>query len=320
MPVAAASKRISPAFALAFLLALAGARAARAHDVADKIAGEMPSALEGEKNSAEEFETKHIFGFTEGGDVGEAGDKEVEFTTSDSIGKQGGGRYNAIQQKAVYEAATTDRFGYEVGPLGVSQQIANVPGLFNLSQTSFSGLAFEPKYIFLKRGIDAPFGLAVSVAPEWDRIDPVVGARSSNVLAETRIYLDWEFIEKKFYGAVNLIYSPEVDNEQGSGISHYALAGATAALTWRFAPHFAAGVEAEYYEVYNSLGFTQRVGSAAYLGPTLWAQLTPRSFLSLAWSPQIGGNAPGSLSPNYAAYNQSDIARQRVHLVYGVSF
>ncbi len=308
------------AVAMAFL----AAPVARANDatqtVADKIAAEMPSALEGEKEAAEEFETKHIFGFTEGSDVGEAGDKELEFTTSDSIGKQGGGRYNAIQQKAVYEAAPTDRFGYEIGPLGVSQQIANVPGLFNLSQTTFSGFAAEPKYIFLKRGIDAPFGLAVSVAPEWDRIDPVIGPHSSNFLVETRVYLDWEMIEKKFYGAVNLVYSPEVDNEAGLGISHYALAGATAALTWRFAPNFAAGVEAEYYEVYNSLGFAQRVGSAAYLGPTLWAQLTPHSFLSLAWSPQIGGNAPGSLSPLLAPYNQSDIARQRVHLVYGVSF
>ena len=127
----------------------------------------------------------------------------------------------------------------------MSQQIANVPGLFNLSQTTFSGLAVEPKVIFLKRGIDAPFGFAVSVAPEWDRIDPVIGAHASNFLAETKVYFDSELIEKKFYAAANFVWSPEVDNETGFGISHYDLAGATAALTWRFAPHFAVGVEAE---------------------------------------------------------------------------
>ena len=70
----------------------------------------------------------------------------------------------------------------------------------------------------------------------------------------------------------------------------------------------------------SSLGFSQRVGSAAYVGPTLWAQITPHSFLSLAWSPQIGGDVPGTLSPLLATYNPSDIARERVHLVYGVSF
>ena len=106
----------------------------------------------------------------------------------------------------------------------------------------------------------------------------------------------------------------------GAGISHYNLAGATVALTWRFTPHFAVGVEAEYYEVFSSLGFSNRVGSAAYLGPTLWAQLTPHAFLSLAWSPQVAGNVPGGLSPLLATYNQSDVARERLHLVYGVSF
>ena len=140
----------------------------------------------GEGDSADDFETKHIFGFTEGTDVGDAGDKEMEFTTNGSIGKRGGGGYNAIEQKGVYEAAPSDRFGYEVGPLGLSQQIANVPGLSNLSQTNFAGVAAEPKYIFVKRGIDAPFGLAVSVAPEWDRIDPVSGAHVSNFVLETK--------------------------------------------------------------------------------------------------------------------------------------
>ena len=164
-------KIAAQAFGLTIGLAvvLGGAPPARAHDEA-KTAAETPSA--GEKDQAEAFETKHIFGFTEGSDVGEAGDREVEFTTSDSVGKQGGGRYDALQQKAVFEGAATNRFGYELGPLGVSQQIANVPGLFNLSQTTFSGLAAEPKYIFLKRGIDAPFGFAVSVAPKWTGSTP----------------------------------------------------------------------------------------------------------------------------------------------------
>jgi hypothetical protein len=271
-------------------------------------------------DSQEGFETKHIFGFTEGTDVGDAGDKELEFTTTGSIGKRGGGGYNAIEQKGVYEGAASDRFGYEVGPLGVSQQIANVPGLSNLSQTNFSGIAAEPKYIFVKRGIDAPFGVAVSVAPEWDRIEPVTGAHVSNFVLETKIYLDSELIEKKLYAAANLIYAPEADRETGIGFSQYALTGATAALTWRITPSIAIGAETEFYQVYNSLGFTGRTGSAAYVGPTLWAQITPRAFVSLAWSAQVAGT-PANASPSaLALYNQSDIARERVHLVVGIAF
>jgi hypothetical protein len=271
-------------------------------------------------DSQEGFETKHIFGFTEGTDVGDAGDKELEFTTTNSIGKRGGGGYNAIEQKGVYEAAPSDRFGYEIGPLGLSQQIANVPGLSNLSQTSFSGVAAEPKYIFVKRGVDAPFGLAVSVAPEWDRIDPVTGAHASNFVLETKIYLDSELIEKKLYAAANLIYAPETDHETGVGFSQYALTGATAALTWRITPTIAIGAETEFYQVYNSLGFTGRIGSAAYVGPTLWAQITPKAFMSLAWSAQVAGNPANGGPSTLALYNQSDIARERVHLVVGFAF
>ena len=139
-----------------------------------------PGWAQEKDDSRDGFETKHIFGFTEGTDVGEAGDKELEFTTTGSIGKRGGGRYTAIEQEAVYEAAPSERFGYEIGPLGISQQIANVAGLSNLSQTTFSGFTVEPKYIFVKRGIDAPFGFAVSVAPEWSRIETVTGDHVSN--------------------------------------------------------------------------------------------------------------------------------------------
>ena len=63
-----------------------------------------PGWAQDKDNSRNGFETKHIFGFTEGTDVGEAGDKELEFTTTGSIGKRGGGGYTAIEQQAVYEA------------------------------------------------------------------------------------------------------------------------------------------------------------------------------------------------------------------------
>ena len=256
-----------------------------------------PGWAQEKDNSRDEFETKHIFGFTEGTDVGDAGDKEMEFTTTGSIGKRGGGGYNAIEQQAVYEAAPSERFGYEIGPLGVSQQIANVPGLSNLSQTSFSGFFVEPKYIFLKRGIDAPFGFAVSVAPEWSRIETVTGDHVSNFELDTKLYFDSELIEKKLYAAINLVYAPEMGRETGVGFSQYALAGATAALTWRITPSLAIGAETEFYQVYNSLGFTGRTGSAAYVGPTLWAQITPKAFVSLAWSAQVAGN-PANASPS----------------------
>jgi general stress protein YciG len=305
--------------ALVALGLFAGLSQASAHDAADREAASS-TAHEGGAESDDAFETKHLFGFTEGTDVGETGGREMEFETFANVGKRGGGRYNALDQEINYEAAPTSHFGYEATLHGVSQQIGNVPGLNNLSQTAFSGISVNPKWILLARGVDAPFGLAVSLQPEYDRIDPVTGAHSNNFVLGSRVYLDAELIEKKLYGAVNLIFSPEVDNETGVGISQYALFGATAALTWRLTPALAFGGEAEFYQAYNSLGFSQTTGSAAYLGPTLHWQVTPKVFVAMAWSSQISSQLPNNTPAALALYNQSDIARQRGRLTVGVEF
>ena len=304
---------------LAVLGLFAGAPGALAHDAADSEPASA-SAHEGGADSGEEFETKHLFGFTEGTDVGEVGGRELEFETFANIGKRGGGRYDALEQEINYEAAPTSRFGYEATLHGVSQQIGNVPGLNNLSQTTFSGVSFNPKYILLTRGVDAPFGLAVSLQPEYDRIDPVTGAHANNFVLGSRVYLDAELIEKKLYAAANLIFSPEVDNETFYGVSQYALFGATAALTWRLMPAFAVGGEVEFYQAYNSLGFSQTIGSATYLGPTMHWQISPKVFAAAAWSAQIAGQPCNSSPAALALYNQSDISRQRGRLTVGVEF
>ncbi|WP_294541694.1 hypothetical protein [uncultured Rhodoblastus sp.] len=274
----------------------------------------------GGAESGDAFETKHIFGFTEGTDVGSAGGRELEFTTTAYIGKRGGGRYRALEQEATYEAAPSSRFGYEATLHGVSQQIGNVPGLNNLSQTTFSGASVTPKWILLARGVDAPIGLAVSLQPEYDRIDPVIGANANNLVLASRVYLDAELIENKLYGAVNLIFSPEVESVAGDGVSQYALFGATAALTYRVTPALALGGEIELYETFDSLGWRQWSGSASYLGPTLHWQVTPKAFVAIAWSAQIANRLPDNTATALALVNQSDISRQRGRLTFSVEF
>jgi hypothetical protein len=275
--------------------------------------------LSRERSEPEFFEDKHLFGFTEGSDVGEAGSREAEFTTTGAFGKRGGGAYQAIGQEAAYEAAATDRFGYELIALGSWQSIANVPGFDNLSQANFAGLAVQPKYIFLRRGLDAPFGLSVSLTPAWLRIDDISGVRATNFSLETRLYLDKEFIPQKLLGAVNVLYAPETGRD-ALGPSHYALFGATGALSYLFTPEAFLGGELEYYQAWQSLGFSNSAGSAFYAGPTLHLQLGAKAFVSLAWSAQLS-NSPRHPAPErLVEFNQSDLARQRGHMVFGVEF
>lgn len=271
-------------------------------------------------SDSESFEDKHLFGFTEGSDVGEPGSNEAEFTTSGAFGKRGGGIYQGVVQEAAYETAVTDRFGYEAIGAGVWQTIAGAPGFADRRDVNFEGVAFEPKYVFLRRGIDAPVGLSLSLQPEWDRVDDITGVAARNFSIETKLYLDTEFIRRKLLGAINLIYLPEFENEAGAGPGHYALFGATGGLSYLFTPDLYFGGEVEYYQAYQSLGFATSSGSAVYVGPTLHLQMGPGAFLALAWS-EAATESPRHLSPvGLAAWNQSDLARQRAHMVFGVEF
>ncbi len=311
--------------ALAAMTLCAGLSRVSAHDAEGQPGssaaheGGQDSGHEGGAEPGEDFDTKHIFGFTEGTDVGEVGERELEFETNGTIGKFGGGRYNALEQVATFEAAPLARLGYEASLHGLSQQIANVPGLQNLSQTNFSGVSFSPKWIFLTRGVDAPFGLAASIAPEWDRVDPVIGVHANNFVLPVRIYLDAELIEKKLYFGANLLYSPEVDNPKGYGISHYTLAGVSAALSYRVTPKITFGGEVEYYEAYSSLGFSNYAGSGTYIGPTFHIQITDKAFVSGAWSTQVANRIPAGADA-LASYNQTDLADQRGRLTFAISF
>jgi hypothetical protein len=267
----------------------------------------------------DDFETKHIFGFTEGTDVGDVGGKELEFETTGAIGKFGGGRYNGLEQLASYETAPTARLGFEASLHGLSQQIANVYGLQTLSQTNFSGVSFLPKWIFIMRGVDAPFGLAASIEPEWDRIDPVSGAHANHFVLPVKICFDAGPIDKKLYFAANLLYSPELENQRGYGISHYALAGGSAALSYRVTPQVTFGGEVEYYEAYTSLAFRNWAGSGTYIGPTFHFQINDKAFVAGAWSVQVANKIPAG-AEGLASYNQSDFSAQRGRLTFAIAF
>src|SRR5580693_4884584 len=49
-------------------------------------------------------DTKNLFGFLEGADIGEKGDRSVEFETTGSFGREQG-IYNSIEQEFIFENA-----------------------------------------------------------------------------------------------------------------------------------------------------------------------------------------------------------------------
>ena len=107
-----------------------------------------------------EIESKYIFGFTDGSDIGNQGEKAIEFETTGSFKKRGG-KYSAIEQELEFESVPSQFFAYELSAHGMSHSIKNVEGLDNLNSTAFSGLSAKLRYLLIERGPGSPIGVTI---------------------------------------------------------------------------------------------------------------------------------------------------------------
>ena len=300
MSFAASSLRLAPALLATGLLA--APLAARAQEI--------------KTDRFYELETKYIFGFTNGTDIGAEGEKEFESETTGAFQKRGG-RYHAIEQEFEFECVPTQFLSHEFSAHFLSQQMSNVQGLDNLSQTGFSGLSWKPKWLIIGRGPGNPFGLSLSVQPEWENLDGASGAHTSTFSVETRLAADTELIPNMLYAAVNLFYAPEVGRAASDpGWSRASTYGASGAVAYRVAPKVTLGGEAEYDLAYGGFGFNAFDGAALFVGPTLHIQFSPKIFLAAAWSVEVSGHASGDAG----RLDLTNFERQRANLKIGFEF
>jgi hypothetical protein len=259
-------------------------------------AGEFPSpsamSAAGTPDPFHELESKYLFGFTEGSDIGEQGEQSIEFENTAAFAKRGG-RYSAIEQEIEYENVPTQNFGYELSAHATAHDIKNVDGLGDLSGVNFSGLSTELRYLVIGRGPGSPFGLTFIAEPEWERIDGEDGTPTTDFSTTFRIAADTEIIPNHLFGAVNLIYTPEIARAPGEDWERASQLGATAALAYRITPKVTVGGEVEYYRAYDGLAFQAFDGSAFYVGPTLHIQFNSKVMLAAAFSTQVAGQAVG---------------------------
>lgn len=152
--------------------------------------------------------TRYIFGFTEGADVERYREREIENDTVFRGGKRAGD-YFALSNKTELEYGVSDNLLAAFGTFFSYHNIRNVPGLDDRSGANFNGLSGELKYRILDR-YNYPFGLGISVEPEWNRFSGGSGRRENSYALETKLYIDKELIPGTLFGALNLLYEPEV--------------------------------------------------------------------------------------------------------------
>jgi Putative MetA-pathway of phenol degradation len=227
------------------------------------------------------LDTKNLFGFLEGADIGEKGDRSLEFETTGSFGGARG-LYRSIEQEFIFENALTDSFGLELGAHVLGQDIRGVPDLPDFVGVYFMGVSAEFRYMVMDRTADVPIQVTLTVQPEYNSIAEA-GRQANDVTATFRAVADVISSDRRLYGAVNLVYAPDASRPPGLLWEDTAVLSASAALSYRLTPPLMFGAEADYDRAYGGLVPRGFEGEAFYLGPTFHYQINDKVDLSAAF-------------------------------------
>ena len=230
------------------------------------------------------LDTKNLFGFLEGADVGEQGDRSLEFETTGSFGREQG-VYNSIEQEIIFEPTLTDSLGVEFGAHVLGQDVHGVPGLPDFAGVNFMGASVELRYVVMHRTADLPIQLTMTVEPEYNSI--AEAGRQANDFSTTFLAVaDMISSDRRLYGAVNLGYAPDGARLPGQPWQDTAILSASTALSYRLTPPLMFGAEADYDRAYSGLAPRGFDGQAVYLGPTFHYQINEKIDLSAAFLAQ----------------------------------
>jgi hypothetical protein len=263
-----------------------------------------------------EAESKYMFGFIDGSDIGNEGEKAFEYEATGWFQKRGG-HYSAIEHEFEFEQVPTQNFAYELSAHAITHSIGNVEGLDDRNSTQFSGASAKLRYLIIGRGPGSPFGLTVSAEPESSRIDGTDGTQTQSYGSEFRIVADTELIANRLYAAINLTYAPEVAKPADTGMwQRSSMAGVGLGLTYRLTPTFALGVGAEYDRAYEGLAFQTFDGHALFAGPTMQINISRKMLLAAAVMAQVPGHAADDPRP----LDLTNFERYRANLKLEVEF
>jgi hypothetical protein len=264
---------------------------------------------------AGEVDTEHMFGFTEGSDIGETGEKELETDSTGRFGKFDGS-YNNVATALEAKYSFSDRFRLSAVATVAYYDIAGVSAFDDRRQAALQPISFDARFRLLDRE-QAPFGLTLSVEPRRGFTDEMSGEGGDQYGAEFRLLADRELVPGRLFAALNVSYEPEQTRLRASGETlRDSMLGIGAALAMRVMPNVFIGAEARTLRHYEGLGLNSFAGQALYVGPTLYATVGQGYFLSAAWNVQVWGAVAGTSG----ALDLVNFERHQAKLRVGVVF
>ena len=255
----------------------------------------------------EDTNTWLIFGFTEGSDVGQKGERTI---FHESI-IRGGGRVAGF---SAWDGGTG---------LGYSVSDRAVISLGAIASTEGSALEFERglgvvagfKYQFLRRD-ESPVGLAAQISPYAQRFES--SAAGHNAFgAEFRLIADRTLIPDRWFAALNLIYVPQHNAYTDGSVVREAIVEVSGAVSHRLSGDLFVGAELRHLNKFHGYGVDRLAGSALYFGPTLFLGIGENGYLGAAWSVQLAGRSNVDAVPRL---DLESFERQQFRLKAGISF
>ena len=264
---------------------------------------------------AEGIDTEHIYGFVIGSDVGDAGEREFQATTTGRFSKQAG-IYDALGQQLELEYVPIKNFRIEIETTFAAYNIASVPGLVDRTQAGWQGAALDLRYRFLDRET-APFGATVALESHGNRIDETTASRAQDYGTELTLALERDLIPRLAVATLNLSYQPEWTHFAGvlTAEQDSTLAVAVGVMA-QVRPDFLLGGEARYFRKYEGIGLNELAGEAFFVGPTAYFKLSERARLTATWSIQAWGHPAGTS----ATLDLVNFERQQARLIFGINF
>jgi len=225
-------------------------------------------------------DTEHIFGFAEGSDIGEKGEKEVDHSSYFFTGKQG--RFLAIMNETDFRYGIDNGFRASFNLLTDYHGGYDSPGIPDRTAFAFSGLSSELDWMLLERE-KAPFGLTLSFVPQWRRIDDASGVRQASFGFPIQLLADLALTPGKWFAAANLIYSPSFAQADGSWTISQPVE-MSSATSFAISPEIFLGGEIRHLTQNQRGFFTEH---ALFVGPSVYVRLGENTNVKLAWSAQI---------------------------------
>jgi hypothetical protein len=221
----------------------------------------------------QEVDTEHIFGFTEGANIGGKGEKELENTTIGHFGRPGS--FTVLTNEADFRYGLEEHFRASFGVLADYHDIHGVRDLTDRTALNFGGLSSEFRWQLMQRDV-SPVDLTLSFAPQWQRIDDT-GGRVESYAFPIALLVDTALAPSKMFAAANLIYTPAT--HANSAPLEFSPAIAAAVTDSVFL-----GAEIRHI-TRNQNGFF--TGHALFIGPSVFVNLSESVAFKVAWTAQI---------------------------------